>query len=290
MRFAFIQAEKANYPVRLLCELMGVSRSGFYASRKRPPSRRASEAAKLSASITSIFIGSRRTYGSPRILAELQASGAHHGRKRIARLMREQGLTARRRRRFVRTTDSRHDFPVAPNVLARRFDSPEPDSKWATDITYIPTAEGWLYLAVVLDLFSRFVVGWSMSHRIDAELTKGALDMAIQRREPKPGALHHSDRGTQYASHEYRKALLSNGFLPSMSRKGNCWDNACVESFFSSLKTELIHDREFRTRDEARAHVFDYIEVFYNQQRRHSALGYLPPAEYERRHTSALAA
>ncbi|MFP2962870.1 IS3 family transposase, partial [Myxococcus sp. 1LA] len=225
---------------------------------------------------------SRGTYGSPRVHAELRAKGRRVSRKRVARLMGQQGLAARRTRRFVHTTDSRHTQPVASNVLARDFSADAPNRTWVTDITYVWTRQGWLYLAVVLDLFSRLVVGWAMGEFIDRHLVLGALDMALKRRRPPRGLLHHSDRGSQYSSEDYQRALASRGIECSMSRKGNCWDNAVAESFFSTLKMELVHDADFATRDQARAALFEYIEVFYNRQRRHSTLGYVSPVEYER--------
>jgi len=213
--------------------------------------------------------------------AELRARGQRVSRKRVARVMGEHGLAARRRRRYVATTDSRHQQPVAPNVLERRFTPGQPNSTWVTDITSVGTRQGWLYLAVVLDLFSRKVVGWSMSQNIDRHLVLGALDMALQGRQPPRGLLHHSDRGSQYASADYRHALAARGIECSMSRKGNCWDNAVVESFFSTLKQELVYTTDFATHEQARLALFEYIEVFYNRQRRHSTLGYVSPVQFE---------
>jgi len=198
--------------------------------------------------------------------------------------MREQGLRARRKRRFRATTDSRHDLPVGPNVVARKFDVPAPNTTWVTDITYIWTGEGWLYLAAILDLFSRRIVGWSMSEQITRQLALDALTMALSRRQPTRGLIHHSDRGSQYASRDYRRLLAANGIVCSMSRRGNCWDNAVAESFFSTLKLELVYETEWATRGEARAAIFEYVEVFYNGQRRHSSLDYLSPVAFERRH------
>jgi len=282
VKFEFIDAQKALFPVEFMCEQLGVSRSGFYAWRERPESARQQEDKQLAQEVAQAHRDSRGTYGSPRVHAELRARGRRVSRKRVARLMGEQKLAARRRRRSVRTTDSHHSHPVAPNVLERDFSPSQPNSTWATDITYVWTGEGWLYLAVVLDLFSRSVVGWSMSERIDTKLVLGALQMALEGRQPPQGLIHHSDRGSQYASAEYRQALASRGIQCSMSRKGNCWDNAVVESFFSSLKMELVYLTDFVTRHQARSALFEYIEVFYNRRRRHSSLGYLSPMEYER--------
>ena len=283
MKFAFIAAEKASFPVQVLCRTLGVSRAGFYASQRRPTAARVSEDVRLGVEIAAIHDESRQRYGSPRIHAELRDRGHRIGRKRVARLMRGQGLAARRRRRFRVTTDSHHRFPIAPNVLARQFTTPAPDVVWVTDITYIPTQEGWLYLAVILDLFSRFVVGWAMSARITRHLTLEALTMALSRRRPPQGLLHHSDRGSQYASDDYQDLLAAHGIVGSMSRRGNCWDNAVAESFFATLKVELVHDVTWATRAVAKDEIFEYMERFYNGWRRHSSLGYLSPLAFERR-------
>jgi putative transposase len=238
---------------------------------------------RLGVEIAAIHAESRQRYGSPRIHAELLDRGCRTGRKRVARLMRVRGLAGRRRRRFRVTTQSRHPFPVAPNVLARQFARAAPDQAWVTDITYIPTGEGWLYLAVILDLCSRFAVGWALSERITDALTLGALDMALARRRPLSGLLHHSDRGSQYASGGYQRVLAQHGIVCSMSRRGNCWDNAVAESFFATLKIELVHDAAWTTRAAARRDLFEYLEPFYNGRRRHSALGYLSPRAFEQR-------
>jgi len=282
VRFAFIAAEKAAFPVTVLCRTLAVSRAGFYAAQARPPAARARADNRLAVEIVAIHGESRQRYGSPRVHAELRARGQGVSRKRVARLMRHQGLAARRRRRFRVTTDSTHPFPVAVNVLARRFAARAPDVVWVTDITYIPTGEGWLYLAVLLDLCSRAIVGWAMSDRITRQLTLDALGMALARRRPPPGLLHHSDRGSQYASGDYQTALGRQGIVGSMSRRGDCWDNAVAESFFATLKVELVHDALWPTRAAARGAVFEYIEVFYNRQRRHSSLGFLSPLAFER--------
>jgi transposase InsO family protein len=282
VRFAFIAAEKAAFPVTVLCRILAVSRAGFYAAQARPVPGRARGDAQLAVEIAAIHGESRQRYGSPRVHAELRARGRGVSRKRVARLMRRRGLAARRRRRYRITTDSRHPFPVAANVLARQFTAPAPDAAWVTDITYIPTGEGWLYLAVILDLYSRRIVGWAMSDRLTRQLALDALGMALARRQPAPGLLHHSDRGSQYASGDYQTALGRQGIVGSMSRRGDCWDNAVAESFFATLKVELVHDALWPTRAAARTALFDYIEVFYNQQRRHSSLGFLSPLAFER--------
>lgn len=281
MKFAFILAEKAHFPVSLMCSCLQVSRSGFYAWLRRPPSKRASENERLLVRIREAHEQSLKRYGSPRVHKALRKVGDPAGRHRIARLMRLAGLRGRKKRGFVRTTDSRHDQPVAPNLLDRRFDVSAPNAAWASDITYIPTGEGWLFLAVVLDLFSRRVVGWAMSSTIDTSLAVSALEMAIKQRGDVKGLVHHSDRGTQYASAQYQLLLKSHGIHASMSRAGDCWDNAVAESFFATLKTELVHGRFYATRQEAKSEVFEYIEVFYNRHRLHSSLGYESPAAFE---------
>lgn len=282
MKFAFIAAEKAAFPVRVLCRILAVSRAGFYAAQARPAAAHTRRDQQLAVEIAAIHAETRQRYGSPRVHAELRARGQGVSRKRVARLMRHRGLAARRRRRYRVTTDSRHPFPVAANVLARQFTAPAPDAVWVTDITYIPTGEGWLYLAVILDLYSRGIVGWAMSDRITRQLTLDALGMALARRRPPQGLLHHSDRGSQYASGDYQTALGRQGIVGSMSRRGDCWDNAVAESFFATLKVELVHDARWPTRAAARGAVFEYIEIFYNQQRRHSSLGFLSPRAFER--------
>jgi transposase InsO family protein len=281
VKFACILAEKAHFPVSLMCSCLQVSRSGFYAWLRRPPSKRASENERLLVRIRDAHEQSKKRYGSPRVYKALRIEGDPAGRHRIARLMRLAGLRARKARKFVRTTDSRHDQPVAANLLDRRFDVNAPNTAWASDITYIPTGEGWLFLAVVLDLFSRRVVGWAMSSAIDTALVVSALEMAIAQRGNVNGLVHHSDRGTQYASAQYQLLLKSHGIQASMSRAGDCWDNAVAESFFATLKTELVHGRHYATRQEAKSEVFEYIEVFYNRHRLHSSLGYESPAAFE---------
>jgi transposase InsO family protein len=290
VKFAFIDAEKANYPVDFMCRQLGVSRSGFYAARRREPSARKRDEARLVEEVKAVHAGSRGTYGSPRVHATLKAQGRATSRKRVARVMREHDLVARSRRRFRRTTDSRHTFPVAENVLGRAFTTTAPNEVWVTDITYVWTREGWLYVAAILDLYSRMVVGWAMSERIDRRLCLSALRMAVEARRPTPGLVHHSDRGSQYASTEYRRALEEHEMVCSMSRRGDCWDNAVAESFWSTLKAELVDGTDFPTRAAARQAVFEFIEVFYNRSRIHSHLGYRTPAEHESLYMSARAA
>jgi putative transposase len=281
VRFAFISTEKAWAPVSVLCRVLEVTRSGYYAWERRDPSEQAIDDQRLALEIASIYKASGETYGSPRVYAELQAKGIKVSRKRVARLMRELGLKSCRKKRFKATTDSGHKLPVAANVLDRRFVADAPDVAWVTDITYVRTDEGWLYLAVILDVFSRRVVGHAMSERIDGALVLEALRHAVGRRVPNAGLMHHSDRGSQYASRAYQAALAELGITCSMSRKGNCWDNAVAESLFATLKTECVYPRRFATRAEARAAIFHFIEIFYNGKRRHSTLGYLSPVEFE---------
>ena len=281
MRYPFIQAEKANYPLTVLCRVLQVSRSGFYAWRRRKPSKREVQDRKLQTEVAAIHKASQGTYGSPRIHEELKAQKFAVGRKRIARLMRSAGLTGVPLRRFRTTTDSAHAYPVAENVLDRNFTATAPNQAWAGDITYIRTWEGWLYLAVIIDLYSRRVVGWALGSDLHRDLVLRAMKMALGLRQPGEGLVHHSDRGSQYASAEYRRFLEAREIRMSMSRKGDCWDNAVVESFFGTLKSELIHRYPWPTRRAAKAAIIEYIEVFYNRHRRHSYLGYLSPADFE---------
>ena len=281
MKFIFIREHAEQFPIRTMCRVLDVSRGGYYGWLKRPESLRSRDDRRLKVEIRTIYEKNKCRYGSPRVHRTLRHRGTVCGKNRVARLMREDGLRARSRRKFKATTDSNHRHPVAPNLLNRQFDVSALDTVWLGDITYIPTGEGWLYLAVLMDLASRRIVGWSMSERIKGELTLQALDSAVQRRRPKPGLLHHSDQGSQYAYGEYQDALEAQGMQVSMSRRGNCWDNAPMESFFRTLKVELIFGHRFETRALARAAIFEYIEVYYNQQRLHSSLGYLSPAEYE---------
>jgi len=282
VKFTFILAEKA-YPITVLCRVLGVSRSGFHAWRKRPTARRVRSDAQLAAQVAAVHERSRKTYGSPRVHAELRAKGVRVGKKRVERLMRENGLEARRKRRFRKTTDSKHPHPIAPNVVARKFDVTAPNRVWATDVTAIWTLEGWLYLAAILDLYSRRVVAWAVSANNDTVLALDALRAGLRARRPAAGLVHHSDRGSPYASADYRGALEQHGLVASMSRKGDCWDNAVAESFFGTLKAELVDHELYRTHDAARCAIADYIENFYNVERRHSFLDYLNPIEFELR-------
>ena len=281
-KFAFVSAEQANHAVAALCRVLGVSVSGFYAWRQAIPivQRRAEAETELREHIGRIFMARRRVYGSPRVHAELRREGRRHSRRRVARLRHAMGLSARHGRRPApRTTDSRHDHPIAPNRLERNFTADRSDQVWLADISYIPSDEGWLYLAAIKDMATREIVGWSMADHLRTGLCTDALVMALQRHPPAPGLIHHSDRGVQYAAEPYRVVLARHGIVQSMSRRGNCLDNAPMESVFASLKVEYIHQCRFRTREEAKAAVFDYIEIFYNRQRLHSAVGYRTPAE-----------
>jgi transposase InsO family protein len=282
VKYQFIAAYQQEFQIMLMCRVLGVSRSGYYAWRKRPPRPRKMADQQLTEQIEVIHRQSRRTYGPVRVQVELADQGIRCGHNRVARLMREAGLSAKQSRKFkLRTTDSNHDEPIAPHLLQRDFTASRPNQKWLGDITFIPTAAGWLYLAVILDLYSRRIVGWAMGDSLDRSLVLRALRMALETRQPEPGLLHHSDRGSQYASQDYRALLTKYQIQASMSRKGNCYDNAPVESFFANLKTELIHQRRYLTRQEAQTDIFEYIEVFYNRYRRHSALGYLSPVAFE---------
>ena len=282
MTFQFINAQRQQFPVVRLCAALDVSESGYYAWQQRPVSAREQENRQLLVRMRAIHAESRRTYGSPRVHAELRAQGLCCNRKRVARLMREHGLRAKMSKRYRVTTMSKHGLPVAPNHLRRAFWAEKPNEKWVSDITYVPTTEGWLYLSAVMDLYSRAIVGWSMSGSLSSTLAQDALQMAIARRQPDAGLLHHSDRGVQYASADYQTLLSDQQMIPSMSGRGNCYDNAAMESFFGTLKSEQVNDQHYHTRTEARQDIFSYIEVFYNRQRRHSTLGYLSPAEFER--------
>jgi len=275
---------KADYPILSLCQNLEVSPSGYYdwQNRRAAPGPRAAENQTLAKAIRAIHTQSRQTYGSPRIVAELRKHGCHHGRNRIARLMKQAGLCGRQKGRYrVPTTDSNHDEPIAPNRLTQAPKATAPNQLWVSDITYIQTQEGWLYLAAILDLYSRKIVGWAMSERIDTPLVLKALAMALLHRNPPTQLVCHSDRGVQYASGDYRHALAQAGLLASMSRRANCYDNAYIESFWSTLKLELVYRRDFQKPQEARSEIFDYIETFYNRQRAHSALGCLSPVDFE---------
>jgi putative transposase len=275
---------KADHPILVLCETLQVSASGYYDWRKRraSPGPRARETQQLAEDVVAIHGQSRQTYGSPRIVKALHDQGRHHGRARVARLMKSKGLCGRQKGRYrVRTTDSHHNHPIAPNRLAEAPKATTANQIWAADITYIQTQEGWLYLAAVLDLYSRKIVGWAMGPSIDAALVLRALAMALLHRQPPANLLFHSDRGVQYAAGPFRAALTQANLIASMSRRGNCYDNATMESFWSTLKLELVYRRQFLSHRQAQSEIFDYIEIFYNRQRLHSALNYLSPAAFE---------
>ncbi|WP_390888607.1 IS3 family transposase [Frigoriglobus tundricola] len=282
LTFAFIAANEDQWPVRWMCDALDVSASGYYAWATRPDSATEQWRRELLSQIRAVHAEVKHRYGSPRMRAALNARGHECSENTVAELMREHGIRAKAPRRFVRTTDSRHQLPVFENVLDRNFEPDGPNRAWGTDITYIPTADGWLYLAVVEDLFSRMIVGWSMDASMESRLVVDALDMAVARRCPGAGLLSHSDRGTQYASAHYQGVLAGHGIVCSMSGVAQCWDNAPVESFFASLKRELVHDEEYTTREQAKGSIFEYLEVFYNRVRLHSSLGFLSPAEFER--------
>jgi transposase InsO family protein len=284
VRYAFIAAHREQFAVTELCRVVGVAPSGYYAWRKRPASQRARDNERLVERIREVHTTSRQTYGSPRITVELREAGEGCNHKRVERLMRLHGIQAKTPRRFCRTTDSRHDQPVVGNLLNQQFEAAAPNRVWTADITYIDTAEGWLYLAVVMDLFSRRIVGWAMADHMLTSLVEDALDMALEQRCPTDGLLHHSDRGSQYASQAYQDRLTSAGIQPSMSRRANCYDNATQESFFGTLKSECVTQR-YPSRAAARSSIFEYIEVWYNRQRRHSTLGYLSPEQFENKHS-----
>ena len=282
MIFSCIEQHRNRWPVRLQCKVLDVSASGFYAWRKHQPSRRAVANQNLLQDIRRIHWDSRKLYGSPRVHAALRKEGQKISRRRVEKLMRDNDLRAITKRRVrVKTTDSNHNLPIAPNLLDRNFGALGPNEKWLADITYIFTAEGWLYLAAILDLYTRKIVGWAMRDHMRVELTLAALMMAVQRQRPAPGLIHHTDRGSQFAAHDYQNALAAAGMTCSMSRRGNCWDNAPMESFFHTLKTELVHQRNYATREEARRDLFQYIEGYYNRQRIHSALNSLTPEQME---------
>lgn len=281
MRYAVIAQLTGTYPVVHLCRALAVSPSGYYDWKRRQPSQRQQHDEQLGEAIEQIYRRSRRTYGSPRVQAELHAQGIGGGRKRVMRLMRQRHLSAQRTRHRCRTTDSQHTHPVAPNVLARDFTAGRPNEKWVADITGVWTQEGWLYVALVLDVYSRLIVGWAMAATRDEGLVQRALRMALRQRQPEAGLLHHSDRGSQYTSHAYRTLLDSWGIQASMSRKGDCFDNAMMESFNATLKGECTDRQSWSSRAQARQAIFEFIEVWYNRHRRHSSLGYVSPIAFE---------
>lgn len=280
MKYQFMQDNTEHYKVKSMCEVLRVSRSGYYAWKTRPPSPRQKENELLLGRIRQIYTESRRLYGSPRIRAVLKEEGCRCGKNRIARIMRDSCIRAEvKRRRFKRTTDSKHHYALAANLL---IGPKQTEGVWVSDITFVPTSEGWLYVAVVMNLKSRKIIGLSMADTLSQQLASAALREAVGRQLPPEGLIHHSDRGRQYASYAYQQLLREYGITPSMSRSGNCYDNAFAESFFGTLKTELVHGERYRSRLEARLSIFEYVQVFYNRQRRHSALGYRSPEQYEK--------
>ena len=282
MRYAFIDKHRGRWRLDFVCEALAVSPSGYYRWRKHPGGGgRYCGRDRIRSAIRLAYDESRQTYGSPRIHEALQTKGVRCCVNTVARIMREDGISAQPRKRKPRTTDSSHGLPVAENLLAREFDRSAANQAWVSDITYIPTDEGWLYLATTLDLYSRRIVGWSMRERMTSDLVIDALAMAVEQRHPPTGLIHHSDRGSQYASHAFRTMLSAHGMVCSMSRKGEVYDNAVIESFYGTLKRELVNRCHYATRDEARRAIFEWIEVFYNRQRLHSSLGYRSPADYE---------
>jgi transposase InsO family protein len=282
VKYAFIRSSLSMYDVAVCCAVLHVSRSGYYQSQRRAPSDRARRQEELAVKIRSVHEENLRVYGSPRIYQVLKSQGESVCENTVAKVMKQRQIRAKTKKKFVpRTTDSQHDQPVAENLLDREFTALMPNQNWVADITYIPTDEGWLYLAGVMDLCSRRIVGWSMREHMQSELVGEALTMALVHRRPKAGLLHHSDRGVQYASEDYRHLMEQHGIKSSMSGKGDCWDNACAESFWSTLKTELVHHATYATREAARQSIFEYIEVFYNRKRLHSSLGYQSPEAFE---------
>jgi putative transposase len=282
VKFTWIEAQKQLFAIEPMCRALDVSRSGYYAWLKRPPCPRATRREELVQRIACVHRDSRQLYGSPRVHRELIEKGQRVCKNTVAKLMRLNRIRSKIARRFVpRTTDSNHSYPVAENVLNRDFNASAPNRKWVTDITYVETGEGWLYLSAVMDLFSRKIVGWSMADHLRTELVADALKMALLRRNPDQGLLHHSDRGVQYASFDYQGLLAKSGCVCSMSRSGNCYDNAAMESFWGTLKSELVYQQKFATRAEAKAAIFEYLEVFYNRERLHSSLNYKSPEAFE---------
>jgi putative transposase len=288
LTFQFIADHSEHWPVTWMCEALEVSVSGYYAWAGRTESPAEQRRQELLGVIEEVHVEVKQRYGSPRMTPELNDRGYTCSENMVAKLMKAHGIQAKAPKRFIRTTDSNHQLPVAENLLDRDFDPSGPNEAWSADITYIPTREGWLYLAVVEDLFSRMIVGWSMDETMASRLVVDALEMAIQRRRPEAGLLSHSDRGSQYASDHYQRVLVSEGIVCSMSAVGQCWDNAPVESFFGRLKCEIASDVMFSSRDQARAEIFEYLEVFYNRVRRHSSLGFLSPVDYERAYNQKL--
>ncbi len=287
MRYSFIEAHRPMWRLQMMCRVLRVSKSGYFAWRDGRESPRRCRDRALTVQIKAIHEESRRTYGSPRVHHELKNQGIEVGKKRVERLMKTAGIAVLPRRRFVTTTDSNHDLPIAPNLLEQDFTASAPNQRWVTDITYIPTDEGWLYLASIMDLYSRNIDGWAMQPSMHINLFLNSLAMAVSDRQPAPGLIHHSDRGSQYASEEYRRALSDCGLVASMSRSGCCYDNAAAESFWHTLKNELIHRTHFQTRAAASQAIFEYIEVFYNRVRLHTTIGNLSPVDFELQRSKA---
>ena len=281
MKYWFMDQHSSSHGVQKMCRVIEASRSGYYRWKRQPQSTRHKDNEKILMEIRAAHTRSRRTYGSPRITEDLRARGTMCGENRVARLMKIHGIVGKAKKKFKATTNSKHNLPVAENLLNQNFVAEKPNTVWTSDITYVPTLEGWLYLVVVLDLYSRQVVGWAMSDRLTSGFVVKALYQAIGRRHPASGCIFHSDRGVQYASTDFGDVLRAYGFIQSMSRKGNCYDNAVAESFFHTLKTEHVYEYRYESRAEARQSIFEYIEMFYNRQRRHSALGYRSPVSYE---------
>lgn len=287
MKYEFIERERSVFVLERMCRVLEVSRSGYYRWKKQVISKRQQDNEYMLMQISESHRQSHGTYGSPRIYRDIRAEGIVCGKNRVARLMRIHGIKAKAKKKYKATTNSRHNLPIAPNLICRNFVSDMPNKVWVSDITYIWTQEGWVYLAVILDIFSRMIVGWNISARLTDELVIESLQQAQRKRNSGAGLIFHSDRGVQYASKSFRSVLMAYGFKQSMSRKGDCWDNAVAESFFHTLKTELVYGKVFMTREEARREIFEYIEMFYNQVRRHSVLGYCAPGVYEQKALAA---
>ncbi|MCK5368628.1 MAG: IS3 family transposase [Cyclobacteriaceae bacterium] len=281
MKYDFIDKNKTKHCIRKMAKILDISRSGYYAWRSHSRSKRSITNDGLLKSIKDVFYKSKKRYGSPRIHADLNDQGISCNPKTVARIMKEYGLVAVARKKYRPTTNSKHNFPIAENLLNRNFKVSKPNKAWVSDITYIFTKEGWQYLCIIIDLFNREVIGWSLNHRMKQDLVIMAINMGIQKKKPKEGLIFHSDRGSQYAAKKVSSLLKCNGILQSMSRKGNCWDNACAESFFHSLKVEEVYTKKYKTRSECRISIFEYIEIFYNRIRRHSHLGYKSPVQFE---------
>ena len=281
MRFAWIKQHDEEFPIAIMCKVMQVSDSGYYDRLKHKPSAAWQRRQTIAQAAARFYFESQRIYGYRKVYEDLRQADINCCRETVRRIMRQNGLFSRVKRRFVHTTDSNHNMAVAQNLLDRDFTADAVNTKWAADITYIPTQEGWLYFAAVMDLYSRRIIGWSMSEQIDSKLVTDALRMAISQRKPQAGLVHHSDRGSQYASEDFQDLLVDNGIVCSMSRKGDCWDNACMESFFVSFKMEWIRDKKYVSFEEAKKDVFRYVEIFYNRRRRHASLGYVSPVKYE---------